>query len=293
LGWGYRDYKPTRTREAEGGIKSRAKSDGSWWSSKWYDFMGTFDIGSRLDRGRTYARKGQVLDVSVEPGLVSAMVQGSRVRPYKVAIEFEQISQEGWTRIIDRLKEQAFYSSSLLSGEVPQEMEEFFRVEGASLFPTLKSHHDMDCSCPDYSVPCKHIAAVFYVIGDAFDSDPFLIFLLRGMPRDRLLESLGSADAGVPGMDDFSSETEILTLGDDFYNGLRITDDVIGPIPSPPRVSGKTGDTAPSILKRLGKFPFWRGEQPLSESLAGIYKSAAARGRSISIGESCGADSEE
>jgi len=283
----FRDYPPAKPRHVDGGIKSAAKSGDKWWSKKWYDFMETFHLGARLARGRAYARKGQVVDVSVEPGSVSALVQGSMLKPYKVTIEFERITQEGWSRIIRRIKEQALFTSSLLSGEVPTEMEEFFRGEGASLFPTLKNGYDMHCSCPDYSVPCKHIAAVFYILGDAFDGDPFLILRLRGMSQDKLLENIGGSLVTEAG--EIPDISEALPAGDEFYDGLPLPGDVTGPLPqvSEPRKAAKQKNSfEPPILKRFGKFPFWKGEQTLSEYLGPIYKSAGETGRMIALGES-------
>ncbi|MDR3279808.1 MAG: SWIM zinc finger family protein [Synergistaceae bacterium] len=280
------NYTPTKPRRVDGGIKSTAKSGDKWWSSRWYDFMDTFRLGARLARGRAYARKGQVVDVSIKPGIVNALVQGSRVKPYKVTIEFEQITPDGWRRILERIKEQALFLSSLLSGEVPTELEEFFRLEGSSLFPTLKNEYDMRCGCPDYSVPCKHIAAVFYVLGDAFDGDPFLILSLRGMSHDKLLESIGGKSEAADV--EISDISEPLPTGDEFYSGLPLPDDVIGPLPQvslPRKAVKQKSDFEPPILKMFGKFPFWKGERSLSESLGSIYKSAAPKGRAIALGE--------
>ena len=42
----------------------------------------------------------------------------------------------------------------------------------------------MRCSCPDSEVPCKHLAATFYLLAEAFDEDPFLILRWRGRDRE-------------------------------------------------------------------------------------------------------------
>jgi uncharacterized Zn finger protein len=277
MAW-YPDYAPTKPKSVKGGIKSKAKSTDNWWSKQWYEFMETFNLGARLARGKTYARKGQVIDVSVEPGLVTAKVQGSRSTPYRVTIHFEQISSEGWDRIVERLREQALFAARLLSGEVPQELEQFFQDEGASLFPTLSKTSDMDCSCPDWSNPCKHIAAVFYVLGDAFDRDPFLILRLRGMERDKLLERLSDGIEPLGAVEEFQTESEEFEplVFESFYNGLYLPEDV-GPI-------GRTALDM-SLLRRLGDMPFWRGERSLMESLADTYQQASRLGRAVALGE--------
>jgi uncharacterized Zn finger protein len=272
-------YTPTTPIATKGGIKSKAKGGVNWWSKRWYDFMETFNLGARLTRGRSYARKGQVIDVKIESGLVRGKVQGSRRTPYTVTIHFEPISRQGWERIVDRLREQLLFSAQLMAGEVPQELEEFFQAEGASLFPHLKRRADMHCDCPDSSNPCKHIAALFYVLGDAFDRDPFLLLQLRGMPREELVELIGAqtADESLPEAEEDLFEAEPLPLDENFYKGIPLPDDFMGPLPR--------GDLDAPLLHRLGNLPFWRGNEPLFESLQEIYKEASRRGRSVVFGE--------
>ena len=271
------DYTPTKPIATRGGIKSNAKGGVNWWSKRWYEFMETFRLGERLARGKTYARKGQVVDVTIDPGLVKGAVQGSRPTPYKVTISFAPISKEGWGRIAARLKEQIFLSAQLTAGEVPQELEDFFQKEGASLFPQLRSLDDMHCNCPDSSNPCKHIAALFYVIGDAFDRDPFLLLQLRGMTRENLMELLGEGSSNESeSFDETLSDMEPLPCDEYFYKGASLPDDFFGPLPQTPNMP---------LLRRLGDLPFWRGEQPLAESLQETYEEAARRGRAIVTGD--------
>jgi uncharacterized Zn finger protein len=278
--YSWRDYTPTTPIATKGGIKSKAKGGVNWWSKRWYDFMETFNLGARLARGKSYARKGQVIDVKIEAGLVQGRVQGSRSTPYTVTIHFEPISREGWERIVDRLRAQLLFSAQLMAGEVPQELEDFFQAEGASLFPQLKRRADMHCNCPDSSNPCKHIAALFYVLGDAFDGDPFLLLQLRGMPREELVALLGAGTAqeSPPETGEDLFETEPLPLDESFYKGASLAEDsFIGPLPR--------GDLNAPLLRRLGNLPFWRGSEPLLESLQEIYKETARRGRSVAFGE--------
>jgi uncharacterized Zn finger protein len=277
--YGWYDYTPTKPIETKGGIKSKAKGGVHWWSKRWYDFMETFNLGARLARGKSYARKGQVIDVSVESGLVQGRVQGSRRTPYEVSIRFEPISEEGWERIVSRLGEQILFSAQLMAGEVPQELEDFFQAEGASLFPVLKRRADMHCNCPDSSNPCKHIAALFYVLGDAFDRDPFLLLELQGMPRDKLATLLGnfvgSKDEESLPEDEPEDAADPLPLDESFYKGATFFD--VGPLPR--------NDLGAPLLRRLGNLPFWRGDAPLLESLEEIYKEAAQRGRAVALGD--------
>ncbi len=269
------DYTPTKPIATKGGIRSKAKGGSGWWSKRWYGFMETFRLGARLTRGRAYARKGQVVDVSIGPGLVRGVVQGSRRTPYKVTIRFDSIPEAGWERIAARLKEQLAYAAQLRLGEVPPELEEFFQAEGASLFPQLKTTDDMQCDCPDWSNPCKHIAALFYVLGDAFDRDPFLLLQLRGITREKLLSLLGDEPEPETALQegDLRTETEPLPDDDRFYRGGALPDDIPGPVPG-------GGADAP-LLRRLGDLPLWRGEESLPDALRAAYAAAAERGRAL------------
>lgn len=182
-----------RTREVEGGLKARSARGAigeSWWSRRFLAVLESFAIGSRLTRGRSYARKGQVLSLTVAPGEVTASVQGSREQPYEVAIGLVRFSAAVWARVEESLAGQAIYSARLLAGDVPPDLEELFAGLGAPLFPRAVSDLRMHCSCPDQAVPCKHLAATFYLLAEEFDEDPFQILHWRGRSRDDLLSRL-------------------------------------------------------------------------------------------------------
>ncbi len=182
--------KPIRV---EGGVKARSTRGDigtTWWSRRFIDVLESFALGSRLTRGRNYARKGQVLSLSVEPGLVSASVQGSRPKPYQVTVELTPFPGLVWARAEIALAEQAIHSAHLLAGEMPGELEEVFAAAGAPLFPARIGDLSMRCSCPDHQVPCKHLAATFYLLAERFDADPFQILHWRGRTREELLDRL-------------------------------------------------------------------------------------------------------
>jgi uncharacterized Zn finger protein len=186
-------YPPSRPREVKDGIKARStrgEIGSSWWSRRFLDVLESFAMGGRLVRGRNYARRGQVISLEVRPGEVRAVVQGSRVRPYSVSIGLAPFSELVWAKAEIALSEQALPSAKLLAGEVPPELEELFAKAGAPLFPRRSAELISRCSCPDGVVPCKHLAAVFYLLAEAFDSDPFLILRWRGRDREALLGRL-------------------------------------------------------------------------------------------------------
>ncbi len=175
-----------RPLRVEGGLKARSERGDigeSWWSKRFLAVLESFALGSRLTRGRNYARKGQVLSLDVEPGVVVASVQGSRPTPYRVKIGLTEFDDKTWRQVEAALAGQAIFSARLLAGEMPAEIEEVFAAAGHPLFPTRVAQLAMSCSCPDPAVPCKHIAATFYLLAEAFDDDPFQILHWRG--RDR------------------------------------------------------------------------------------------------------------
>jgi uncharacterized Zn finger protein len=162
----------------------------TWWSKRFLEVLHSFNMGARLDRGRSYARKGQVLNIDIEAGLVSAKVQGSSSRPYKVEIKLKVLSKKEWEQVEKALVERAIFLASLLAGEMPKDIEEAFTEVKLSLFPSRVSDLKTACSCPDSSNPCKHIAAVYYILAEQFDEDPFLLFTWRGRTKEELIEKL-------------------------------------------------------------------------------------------------------
>lgn len=199
-------FPPARPIKAEGGIKARSNRGEiaqTWWSRRFIDVLESLGLGARLSRGRTYARAGQVLSMSIGAGEVVAEVQGSRYPPYSVEIGLDVLTEDEWAAVEEALAGQALYRAKLLAGEMPQDIEDVFRRCGVSLFPLEPHELWMECSCPDWASPCKHIAAVFYLLAEAFDADPFLVLAWRGRAKDALLARLreltgGQADADGP-----------------------------------------------------------------------------------------------
>jgi len=156
-------------------------------------------MSGRLQRGRSYARRGQVLEFSLDAGKVTARVQGSRSRPYRVTITVPPLTSAQWKKVESRLSAQALFRARLLAGEMPAEIEQVFADAGTPLFPRSARDLAMDCDCPDWEVPCKHLAAVCYVLAEAFDDDPFAMLAWRGRTRDDLLAPLRGTGAGGAG----------------------------------------------------------------------------------------------
>jgi uncharacterized Zn finger protein len=199
-----------RPREVKNGLTARSERGDigeQWWSRRFIGVLESFALGTRLTRGRSYARKGQVISLVIEPGEVTAEVQGSRVTPYRVKIGLKKFSELVWAKVEVVLAEQALHSAQLLAGEFPRELEPVFAQTGAPLFPARLADLDLRCTCPDQAVPCKHIAAVFYLLAERFDDDPFLILRWRGRGREALLDRL-RALRGDEEVEETESEAE-------------------------------------------------------------------------------------
>lgn len=195
---------PSRPRPVEGGLRARSTRGAiaqTWWSERFIEVLEDIGIGSRLQRGRSYARKGQVISMDVGPGSVTAQVQGSRARPYRVRIGIAAFDKTEWAQAEGALASNAWYTATLLAGEMPEDIEDVFGALGLSLFPTTARELSLDCSCPDHAVPCKHLAATFYLLAESFDEDPFAILAWRGREREDLLDNLQAARSGAPAAD--------------------------------------------------------------------------------------------
>jgi uncharacterized Zn finger protein len=196
---GRRFYSPSVPRPVEGGIAARSQRGHigeSWWSKRFLEAVEPYLVGGRSGRGRSYARKGQVLELSVGPGLISALVQGSRPKPYKTRIAMAALSDAQWERVLGRLSSQAGYSALMLGGELPHEVEEVFAAEGCPLLPSRTARLVSDCSCPDWANPCKHVAAVCYLVAEEYDRDPFALLAWRGRDREQVLSRLRELRGG-------------------------------------------------------------------------------------------------
>jgi uncharacterized Zn finger protein len=283
----YPYFERSIPRATKGGIKAQSKRGTfgeSWWARRWITVLESFDIGARLGRGRSYARRGQVLSIEIDKGKVTARVQGSRPKPYDVKLEIKTLQAADWQKLAKALSREAIFSAKLLAGEMPQDIEKAFKEAGLSLFPEKLKDLKTACSCPDWSNPCKHIAAVYYLLGEEFDRDPFLIFKLRGMNREDLVATLSRPDKKAtqrkakPKQEPLHEDEEALTSDvSKFWNGETLPDDFFGEVSIPP---------VPAALpKRLGSFPFWRGQERFLDAMESIYSRVSVVGLKVFLGE--------
>lgn len=186
----FAEYGPPIKADGITARSRRGTIGSSWWSGRFLRVLTELGVGGRLDRGKHYARAGQVTALSIDPGAITATVQGSRDEPYRVRIGLRVFADEAWEAILDALAADSWYAAALLAGEVPDDLEDVLARAGLSLFPHGAGELPMDCSCPDWSVPCKHLAAVAFLAAEEFDADPFALLRWRGRDRATLLAAL-------------------------------------------------------------------------------------------------------
>jgi hypothetical protein len=265
-----RFFEGGRPIDVDGGIAVRAKRGrigSQWWSRRFVDVLEQICDGGRLARGRAYARKGQVMDFTLRPGRVTGRVQGSRPQPYQVAITLDAFDDPQWTEIIGALGTQALYRAALLAGDMPPEIDELFAAHGLPLFPDRLT---IECSCPDWSVPCKHGSAVLYVLAEAFDDDPFLVLAWRGRDRQHLLDALRGTPEPLPVIDPLAVGEEPLDarLADFYSPGLSLSRLREGParLATPPELLLRVLDPPPVRVRHI----------PLVDLLRPAYRALGA-----------------
>jgi len=271
----------------------------SWPAQRWLRMVEASAPGDAMVAGLEYARLGQTRALTSDPGIVRATIQGSVIAPYKTSIALPTLSHEQSERVIAAMTDQAVYAAKLLAGELPANIEDVFVPLGLRLFPDDKELTPR-CTCPtarpvvpgqpagsrppppragpgSKPVWCKHVCCLAYLVAERFTTDPFLIFTLRGLPREELLERLrqrrlvaGSGHESVaiyspliPGVTDAPAPPLEEVAGHFWELGPGI-DKIDLPI-APPEV------THP-LLRRLGPSPFPAGRFPLVGLLATCYE---------------------
>ncbi|NJR61495.1 MAG: hypothetical protein HC769_23280 [Cyanobacteria bacterium CRU_2_1] len=271
----------------------------SWWGKKFIEALEEFTDSGRLSRGRSYASGGKVKSFEIKNGKVSAKVRGS-VNPYfgvykeplyTTEIEIKPIGAAKWSAAIAYIASKASFVSKLLMNEIPDNIEDAFAAIGLHLLPHNKSDFKTECSCPDFSNPCKHIAGVYYLVAAELDRDPFLLFELRGLSRAALHEELAKSPLGIalsaeltvqnasptPALSYYSKpETHVPTAEislKEFWQGSKR----LPKLPDPPLAN------VPAILvKKQGDFPpFWHKDQSFIAVMEEFYERVRTKNRDI------------
>lgn len=218
-----------------------------WWVERWLELLDSYRFKKRLERGRNYAREGNVLSIEFKDAQVVAQVQGSVPEPYVVTLSLDLFSAENWDDVVETMSEKAIFLAELLAGSMPPNMEKVFIANGLSLFPyNLADVHSL-CTCPDQANPCKHIAAVYYQLGDRFSEDPFVLFQLRGRTKEQIFAAL--RDQRVKTAPTLTNPVQNASVD----------------------LQPKSADNQASLVD------FWRYEEPLESSLVVITPTAEGK----------------
>ncbi|MXY37560.1 MAG: hypothetical protein F4Y82_02145 [Cenarchaeum sp. SB0665_bin_23] len=283
--WGYTRRTP---RKVKGGIRlqsTRGESAQSWWGKSWNQTLYKYIEEGRLGRGRSYARRGMVRFIEIKQGVARGVVQGSMRSPYICTIKVRQLNREAWGRVADELVKKPGVIAKMMAGQMPKELEDIFGSVGLSLFP---DHMESDCDCYDWGNPCKHAAAVYLILAQELDRDPMLIMRLRGMDQKNLLGMMGvdpvwdtAHNTGESVLAPSVSDPEPIPLDAGTFWG-RAGSSILPVTPAEvPTVSAV-------LPRKLGVFPFWRGEETFIDALDAVYKDASEKGMEYFLGDDDG-----
>ena len=158
----------------------------SFWGKSWCKNLESYqDLAYRLERGRSYVRCGAVVDLKIKKGKIKAMVNGSSL--YRVEVKIKPIPKKKWTLIKNKCSTEIDSLIELLQGKLSKSVMDVVCKKGDGLFPN-PSEIEMYCSCPDYAVMCKHVAAALFGVGNRLDDKPEHLFLLRDVDQTELIE---------------------------------------------------------------------------------------------------------
>ncbi len=244
-----------------------AESGREWWAQRWVDVLESFGWRRRLERARNYVREGRVLSLEFQGANVIAQVQGTAPEPYDVKLSLDAFTEEEWGYAIEEMSGRAIFAAKLLVGEMPTNIEEAFIASGLSLFPFSKFDIHSRCSCPDPVNPCKHIGAVYYLLGDYFSQDPFILFQLRGKTKPEIINALRQLRTTDPNHQDLAerelaigAEFTSPQLGEQFWQYDQQLDASLVVIAPPP--------SQETVLDVLGNIPLTADAPPRQNDAA-------------------------
>lgn len=267
-----------------------AKHSRTWWGQKFITALESFTDSGRLQRGRAYSGDSRILYFDITKGLATATIRGN-VNPYfgvykephyETEIKMTAIAAKDWTKIIANMSSKASVVARLLLNEVPENIEDSFTDVGKQLLPYSRKDFHTQCSCPDYSNPCKHIAGLCYRLAGEMDQDPFLLFEMRGISKEALQAELAksplgktlAAELGDRNLEPESAASyftrpqttpasEVPTLKQFWQGQKRLPQSI--PFVTPASVS------AIAIKKQGDNPPFWHKDSSFIETMEVLY----------------------
>ena len=174
---------------------SRKEYGVTWWGRQWLQAFTDIDYSNRLPRGKTYANKGLAHDLELKGNTISAKVTGSQPRPYRVKISVPAFNQGSRERLLRIVTENPLFLSKLLNRELPPELNDACVAENIHIFPRRWDDLEGSCSCPDWATPCKHMAAVLFLVANEIDKNPFVVFALHEFDLIKALQESGYTES--------------------------------------------------------------------------------------------------
>ncbi|MFD4243598.1 SWIM zinc finger family protein [Streptomyces sp. NPDC058525] len=264
-----RDFPPLPT------ARGRRSFAATWWGNAWVEALEgpTCSATGRLARGRTYARGGNVGQITVTPGRATAHVQGSQPRPYRTSMDIPTLTRDAWDVLLDAAAAQAGHIAALLDRDMPTTLADTAAQAGVHLLPRPYELTPR-CSCPDWGDPCKHAAALYYQVARLLDHDPFVLLLLRGRGESELMADVHRRNAvhtttaqpppGVPARDVFAAARAGLPP----LPAPPPPVDHPGPVPELTSASAPAPGLDPAALRFLAADTATRATQMLNQALA-------------------------
>lgn len=209
--WYYAKPRKKSKPKSSTGPRQRMKFGQTWWGKEWLNALTHIDYDNRLPRGRAYAGNGSVIDINTLGNTITAKVQGSQYSPYKIKITIPEFTPAQKEKLVNEIIKNPLILSNLLNREIPEELNRLALDHDIHIFPGSWKDFNMDCSCPDWAVPCKHLAAVIYIISNEIDANPFVLFNLRGIDLIATLQKyhngIGThAAEQIPAVESFTME---------------------------------------------------------------------------------------
>lgn len=272
----------------------------TWWGKRFIAALEAFTDPARLGRGRSYANGGKIKEYQINQGEITAKVKGSinsyfgvyKEPLYNITIVIKPISASDWSKVIAHIGSKASFVSKLLMNEVPDKIEEAFAELNLNLLPHSRKDFKTSCSCPDYSNPCKHIAGVYYLVASELDVNPFLLFELRGLSREKLASELAKSPLGQVLSSAISQKELPLESAASYYTQLEkvsVSESIslkefwLGNKRLPQTIEAASPTHIPAILiKKAGDFPaFWKKESSFIEVMEELYQRVRTKNKGV------------
>lgn len=266
-------------KQVKGGIKAQSKRGSfatNWWSKLWVENFEVKTDSGRLTRARSYARSGQTKDLEIAPGLVKASVQGTAGKPYQITVAITPYSKEQIEAIYQGLSSQPMLVAQMLNNDLPEEFDKLLKDLDLFLIPRYNKDMDVSCDCLDWGDPCKHSAAILYLIAEEIDKNPFLLLKMLGIEKDKLLEKLKPTGIKKKQAQPTAIAEEPLSADPDVFWGKACQGQIkpIAPAQFPA-----------AMIRRLGAIPFWRSDSDFMKLMEESYSKVGARLMSLLMRE--------